>query len=190
MRPIKITEDCIIYNDMENGWVRGKGQPRWHLSLYSRWKHMWVRCKDPSNPRYENYKDCEIDERYRLFSNYIDDVMQLENFDKLCEDPFHWDIDKDKIDPENRCYFFEHLSIISNSENTRERNKRYDYSDKMKPIIGVNIDDGSVLIFNSVNEAREKDFKPPNIRKCLKGELNSYKRYKWYYLDDEKISRK
>ena len=73
MRPIKITEDCIIYNDMDRGWIRGKGQPKWHRSLYDRWKNMWKRCKDPKNPKYSNYKDCEIDEKYRLFSNYINE---------------------------------------------------------------------------------------------------------------------
>ena len=60
---------------------------------------MWARCKNPSNKDYPNYKDCKIDERYRLLSNYVNDVMQLDNFDLLCLYPNEYHVDKDKLDP-------------------------------------------------------------------------------------------
>ena len=187
MREVHITDDCIIYNDMDRGWVSGKGQPKWHRSLYDRWKNMWERCKDPRCSRYEDYKDCEIDERYRLLSNYINDIMKLENFNKLCEDPSKWEIDKDKKDPNNRCYFFEHLSIVLSSENTKERNNRCGNPNPSQPIVGINIKDNSILIFKSPYDATHKGFDPSNIRKCCKGiygkSKSIYKDYYWIYLD-------
>ena len=36
MREYKITDDCIIYNDMPRGWAKGKNQPKWHTSIYDR----------------------------------------------------------------------------------------------------------------------------------------------------------
>lgn len=175
-------EELGIENDMPKGWVRGKNQPTWHLSLYKRWVHMWERCRNPEHKDYSNYKDCKIDERYRLFSNYIDDISKLENFDKLCENPSKWSIDKDKIDPNNRYYFFEHLTIISGSANIKERNARRGNPSPMKPILGISLEDNSFIIFKSIRQAKEKGFDPGTIAKCLKGRAKSHHNYKWSYL--------
>lgn len=188
MKPIKITEDCIIYNDMPWGWKTGKDQPYWHYSLFNRWKQMWSRCKDPKHPRYNSYKDCEIDEKYRYLSNYVNDIMRLENFDKLCEDPSKYDIDKDKIDPNNRCYYFEYLSITTDSENTKERNNRCGnpnpYIKDFKPIRGINIDDGSILILMTKEELKKKGFRLSHINECLEGKRKSHCRYKWEFINE------
>ena len=107
MREIHITDDVVIYNNMPRGWAKGKNQPKWHESLYTRWHDMWTRCRNPNSSRYKNYKVCKIDEKYRYLSNYVNDIMRLENFDKLCENPSKWHIDKDIKDSNNRNYFFE-----------------------------------------------------------------------------------
>lgn len=120
MRSIKITDSYFIYNDMPRGWVRGKTQPKWHKSLYDRWRLMFLRCKNPQNTLYKWYKDCKIDERYRYLSNYVNDIMLLENFENFCENPHDWEIDKDKKDPNNRHYSFEHLNIITIEDNRLE----------------------------------------------------------------------
>jgi len=183
MKPIYITEDCVIYNDMPRGWISSKNQPKWHESLYKRWKAMWSRCKNPDDWRYDNYKDCTIDDKYRYLSKYIDDIMKLENFNKLCEEPSKWHIDKDKVDINNRCYFFEHLTIITKSDNSKERINRCGTLNSRKPIIGINIEDNSIIIFKYRNEAREMGFNPGAISLVCQGKHNSHKGYKWEYLD-------
>lgn len=186
---IYITDECIIYNDMPRGWVYNKNQPKWHHSLYDRWIKMWDRCKNPKSKAYKTYKNCEIDERYRYLSNYVKDVMSLENFDKLCENPSLWVIDKDIKDVDNRGYFLDKLSIISRKENVRERNNRLGNpaSIKRKPVIGINIKNGKMLCFNFICQCEERGFLSSNIVNCLKGRYKSHKGYRWYYLELKNI---
>ena len=188
-RVIKITDTCDIYFDTP-GFL-SKKHPKWHRSIYDRWYRMWIRCKNPQHKQYNNYKNCEIDEKYRYFSYYLNDIMQLENFDKLCEEPSKWNIDKDKIDPNNRCYFFEHLSIISKTENSKECIARNGSpmenpevaKKKWKPIKAINIKDGSIITFKSLTEAEESGFRASGISKCLSGKYKTHKGYKWEYLE-------
>lgn len=170
---------------MPRGWAKGKNQPKWHTSIYDRWRNMWARCKNPSNKDYPNYKDCKIDERYRLLSNYVNDVMQLDNFDLLCLYPNEYHVDKDKLDPNNRCYFFEHLSIISYKENIGERHKRNSNLKRLDAIKGINILDGSIVYFDNVRQASDKGFYPSLIVKCLEGQRKSHKGYRWEYLKED-----
>jgi len=177
MKEIHITEDCIIYNDMPRGWREGKGQPKWHKSLYNRWVAMWMRCRNSKHKEYNAYKDCKIDERYRCLSNYVNDIMTLENFDKLCENLSEWDIDKDVKDSNNRHYYFENLSIISKNDNCEASNPK-------RPIIAINIKDGSILTFDFVLQVKDKDFTVSNVVACLKGRQKTHKGYKWYYKEE------
>jgi len=194
-RPIKITDDCIIYNDMDYGWVAGKGQPKWHRSLYDRWILMWRRCRNPKNKDYENYKDCEIDERYRFLSNYINDVRSLPNFDNLCENLTEWHIDKDRVDPNNRHYTYEHLTISTVKDNLSERLNRRGIGNlhskearvkaskkTKKPVIGISIIDGSFIILQDYADMKQHHFNPGYIRECLNGKRDSYNDYRWFYL--------
>lgn len=146
---------------------------------------MWIRCKNPEHSRYKTYKDCEIDERYRYLSNYINDVMKLENFDKLCQDPSKWHIDKDVKDPTNRHYTFNHLSIIYYKDNSKERMQRLGSPNmgNFKPIIGINKDTNSIILLKSRNEAKEKGFRPSNITLVCQGKRPHHKGYKWFYIN-------
>lgn len=190
MKQIRITENCIIYNDF-----LVTDDFKIYRSLLYRWISMWKRCKDSNSKSYKTYKDCEIDERYKYFSNYINDIKQLENFDKLYNEPSKWVIDKDIKDPNNRHYYLENLSIISKEENSREQLKRNgsafniikNNSTPPQPIIAININDSSILIFKSMSEAEDMGFDHGNISKCCRKKYNKhsniYKKYKWYYLD-------
>ena len=184
MGKIVISEDCIIENDIP-GFL-SKYEPKWHHTLYCRWRHMWQRCRNPDNSDYDNYKDCPIDDRYHFLSEYVHDIQLLEDFDKLKENPSMYSIDKDKIDPNNRCYFFEHLSIIPSSENTKERNNRLGnpnpYIKDFVPIKGTHKDDGSTIILMTKDDLREKGFSISHINECLEGKRKTHGKYKWEYL--------
>ena len=192
MSEIHITDGCIIYRDKSMDWIN---EELWRKSIYTRWREMWKRCKNPEHPRYNSYKDCEIDERYRLFSNYINDIMTLENFDKLCANPSEWHIDKDIKDSNNRNYTYEYLSIVYYKDNVKERNNRCGHpsqdfevrkkisDSRKKPIKGININDGSVIYFDSAKDAEELGgFNRKSISCCLHGRRYSYKGYRWEFI--------
>ena len=168
---------------MPRGWACGKNQPKWHRSLYHRWYDMWTRCRNSESSEYNSYKDCKIDERYRYFSNYVDDIMQLENFDKLCENPSKWSIDKDKIDPNNRCYYFEHLTIMTRSANSKEQTKRNGTLKTPRSVIGISINTGSILVFDSVQQVEIKGFNHSHVSSCCQGKRSTHGGHKWYYLN-------
>ena len=186
---IKITDDLYINNDMR-GWALGKNQPKWHESIYYRWIHMWSRCRNPEHPRYNSYKDCLIDERYKKLSNYANDIQLLEDFDLLKENPSKYDIDKDKIDPNNRCYYFEHLSIITRSENSKEavnRNNTFKGDNNpspSKPIIAIHVDGKCIKLYKSYKDA---NIKRGVLRACINKEYckrkNVYKNFRWYKIN-------
>lgn len=170
---------------------------KWCKSAFRRWREMWRRCNNSNHPRYNNYKDCKIDERYRYFSEYLSDIMKLENFDKFCDNPSEWHIDKDIKDPTNRHYTFENLSIIYYKDNTIERNNRCGHptssfearqkisNARKKPIKGVNIKDGSIIFFDSAKDAEEKGgFNHKGISSCIHGRRPSYKGYKWELIEE------
>ena len=187
MKEIKITDNCIIYNDMPRGWKRGKGQPKWHLSIHNRWYRMWNRCNNPKDKDYESYKDCKIAEEYRYLSKYLEDLEKLDNFDKLINNLKDWHIDKDSKDPSNRNYYFDNLSIICKKDNIEEMLNRKSSPKSKKPIIGIPINKNKVLIFEYVSQADKYNFYHSNIIKCCKGKLRAYKGYKWHYINIIKL---
>ena len=187
-------EELGIENDMPKGWVRGKSQPKWHRSLYDRWKHMWERCSNPNHKDYSNYKDCKIDERYRKFSNYVSDIMKLENFDKLCENPSKYHIDKDRVDPNNRCYYFEHLTIMTDTENNTDVLNRYGTPFQLestlkkrrnnaRKIIGIPLDVNKPIILLWYLSQAKPLFDLTHIGNCCKKKEPYHKKYKWYYVN-------
>ena len=181
MKAYKITDDCIIYNDMPYGWSTGKDQPKWHKSLYYRWRNMWRRCKNPNNWNYKHYKDVHIDESFRYLSNYVDTVMHLKNFDLLKSNLSKYAIDKDLKDRE---YSPSSLTIVSKSTNSKERIDRCGIPRPKKPTIGIPVDNSKqVLVYESVIDVKKDGFDNGNISKCCRGKLKTHKGYKWFYLE-------
>lgn len=185
-------EELGIVNDMPRGWINGKNSPKWHKSLYKRWVHMWNRCKNPQSKDYETYKDCDIDERYRFLSNYVDDVSFLKNFDRFCENPTIWNIDKDIIDPNNRKYYYEHLSIVYYKDNLQERNNRcgcpfttcnIKYHPTKHPILGISLDYNKVLIYKAITDIRKDKFDTKCVSSCIKHIQKYHKGFKWYNIN-------
>ena len=53
-------------------------------------------------------------------------------------------------------------------------------------IVGVNIENGNKLFFNSIAQARQSGFNRTTISQCLCGYCKTHKGYKWYYQKDYK----
>ena len=197
MRPIKITDNCIIYNDMDYGWKQGKGQPKWHNVIFRKWESMWKRVYTELN-----WFGRTIQPEYKYLSKYVDDIKKLENFDLFKDNPYGWSIDKDIKGGTYDGYYFQYLSLVTISENSTNANDRRNYSNfdnnpwknsevqvkmaskRKKPVLGIHKDNNSIVVFKSAKDAA--DFfnkKSGHITNCCKGNKSSYIGYKWYYLD-------
>ena len=181
--------DLNITNDLK-GFRRGE---LWQQKAYFMWYRMWSRV---SNNSY--YKNCNIHDSFRLFSNFIKWLElepRFEEFKATCHE-VRWTIDKDIKDSGNRNYYPECMSLVTQSDNNKEMNVRRRGKDRIpygkggnssnhstKAIIGISIKDNSILVFNSIKEASESGFNSGNICSCIKGLYKSSKGYRWFYLD-------
>lgn len=92
-----------------------------------------------------------------------------------------------KITPQGQLYIInkidkEYEEIIKSKDEHDKATKR-GYSVRSKKIIGINITNGDVKTYNSLNDAHRDGFKKSNLCLCCKGKIETYKGYKWSYVD-------
>lgn len=178
-------QELGIINDMEKGWYRGEGQPLWHNKVYKMWKHMWDRCKNSDGKHYEYYKDCKIYEGFKYLSNYVDWIMKEPRFEDFCKtcDKISWSIDKDSKCLGNKNYYPEYMTLMTRSENCKERINRVG-SPTLKPkqpVIGIKHD--SIVLLKSTIDGKARRFDSANIRRCINKKQKTHKGYKWYKVN-------
>ena len=189
MKGYHITNDVVIYNDMERGWVRGKYQPKWHKKVYDMWKNMWKRVYTELH-----WFGSLIHPSFQYLSKYVKWIEFQPRFEEFCKtcDTTMWSIDKDSKHLGNRYYYPEYMTLTTQSENTRERNIRNghpmlkkEYASKsgrkrMKPVIGIplGITDKTILVLSTRGVAKY-GFHPGNVSECLTKKRKSHNGYKW-----------
>ena len=191
-------KELNIKNDMPRGWVCGKNQPKWHSTLYDRWRRMWSRC---NSPEYPSYYGLPVDDRFRLFSFYVEVVSSLDYFTEFCNSPNLYHIDKDFKNGQLLGYTPDTLKIIYYKDNIDEMLNRCgnpftgskvkrvcNFNEKArinsglsrrKPIIGIG---KSIILLHSAKDGIKLGFNPSNITNCLKKRYATHKEYKWYYI--------
>ena len=171
--------------DMPRGWKSGNKSPTWHIKVFNMWRLMWIRCYDPLSSNYKYYVDSIIHDDFRIFSNYLKWVQSQSRFEEFCStcDYIIWTIDKDMKVKGNRNYYPEFMTLCTKEENCQERSGRLGTPNPSKPIIGINKNDNTILIFKSTRETVERGFDSRNVNNCLKGRKKSHKGYKWFYFD-------
>lgn len=93
---------------------------------YRLWSDMLHRCYDERiHITHPSYKECEVDERWLLFSNFLEDIKTLKNYDKwVLEGGKKWNLDKDysgtKIYSVKTCIFTD-----TNCAECNVRNEKY-----------------------------------------------------------------
>lgn len=188
--------------DKPRGWT-GDSQPHWHQVVHRMWRHMWLRCYDPTHPRYMHYKDSIIYDDFEIFSNYVDFIKSqpsFEEFKATCHE-VRWSMDKDMKVLGNKNYFPEFMTLCTSSENSRFRNLTYDYTtmntsfnnpetqakcrqSKLKPVIGISTENKHFILLKYIRESTDYGFDFSTVRKCCSGCYHhKHKKYKWYYLN-------
>ena len=122
-------------NDMEYGWV---GKSELNKRLYKLWHGIIQRVYSEKwhiqNP---SYKNCTLQEEWHLLSNFVDDVVKIDNYELWLNNPGKYiSLDKDIKEPGNRCYCVDKCMFVTMKENSRESGKRKDNVGENNPMYG------------------------------------------------------
>lgn len=194
-------DDLGIKNDMPKGWVKGKGQPKWHEVVYNMWRDMHRRCKDTTRNDFIHYKDSKICESLDYLSNYVKFIESQPTFDEFCStcDSISWNVDKDIKVKDNKDYYPEFMSLVIKDENLKERASRcgsYQLHSqeaiqkqakasartRRKPVIAINVLDNTILLFRCKKDTDILGFNYKIIGACCRGHQNTHGGYRWSYL--------
>ena len=184
----KIKNGCNIYdknvtptvfgvgiNDVEDGGT--------HI-LYYRWRNMIGRCYSNKNCQYKNYgaKGVVVEDYLLKFSNYINFISNLENYELLINNPNEYQIDKDIKKGRQSIYSRETISIVRNEDNLEEENKNKRILVGRYSLNGEFIDS-----FKSISEAeRLTKIHRGNIARCIRGKSKTAGGYIWVDLAKNK----
>lgn len=157
------------------------------------WLNMFERVFNDKREGYQYWKDSKIHESLYLKSNFVKWIESEPLYDELVKNPkAGWCIDKDSKCPGNKNYYPEYMTLMLKSDNVKERNSRKGNPSLQirKPIIGIPLDNKNFkIVFPYVNWYAKflGEFSDYSITKCAKGLKDSYKGYKWYYLEVIKL---
>lgn len=170
---------------LRNGWdmpgFNGKEQPLWCSKVASMWRHMWIRCYDPTDKNYNKYyKDVIIADEFKLFSNYVKWIESQPNFKEFCTTchEITWSVDKDK---NGGHYFPTMMTLCTINENIKERNLRRGKMNPPKPVIGIS--KNRIFLFKKASDATKYGFVRRSICSVCNGNKKTHHGYQWKYIN-------
>ena len=96
-----------------------------YKSDYDRWINMISRCYNPNDKDYSRYggKGIRVDDRWLVFSNYLDDIKLLPGYRYKQYDQYNYQLDKDylqqNVDTYNKVYSPDTCIWVSNIINSK-----------------------------------------------------------------------
>ena len=155
--------------------------------LNDRWKLLIDRCYNKSSKSYKTYgeKGCYVDERWFNFSNYVDDVINIEGYNEERVKSKELELDKNTKIKGNLKYSKETCLWITREENVAEMNRRT----KQKPFIATRLEDGyTEESYNISKFCKKWNIKfSTSVGDCLLGRRNDYDGWKFRYKENENI---
>ena len=183
----KTLKEMNIINDLP-GFL-AKDQPKWHHTLYYKWRDMWRRILGSSSHNDKYYKGCFWDDSLRSLKNFVLFISNDPLFEDFKENPQSFDIDKDSRSGDIRGYTQDTIILMYRRDNHIEALKRNNYNTPM-PIIGIG---NKIFLFKCLNDCKKFGFSPGGICSHLKGTYPypPYKRVWWYkaIINHNKILR-
>lgn len=101
------------------GWVGEFPRNSYWRQAKQLWSNMMKRCYNPKDYM-GYYGKCFVDDRWHCFANFMEDLPNLDNFDKWLEGKTNgspYNLDKDLKVPGNKIYGKEFCSFITEYEN-------------------------------------------------------------------------
>ena len=183
----RIKDGCNIYNKNTTPTVFGVGindvGDSCHI-LYQRWVNMIGRCYSKKHCQYNSYgaKGVIVEDYLLRFSNYVNFISSLKNYDLLVDNPQNYQIDKDIKCGRQSIYSRETISIVKKEDNLEEENKG-----KRVAIARYTLDDEFIDEFESIYKAsKATNISIGNIARCVRKEIKTAGGYKWVSLTNNK----
>ena len=153
---------------------------------YRVWKHMVMRVYDPKyHEKYPTYKGSILEDCLHCFAYFLEFVIRnIPNYEYWLNHPNERvALDKDIKGNGSKLYSRDTIMFVTQSENSRESNKR----NPTTKVYGINIKTNEkTKVFNSVKEAScELGIFSSNISSCLSGKLKTTGGYTWHKVDDK-----
>lgn len=153
--------------------------------VYMTWYNMLIRCYDK---KYENkcptYKNVEVCDKWKCFTNFASDIILLPNYDKWLIDKTYV-LDKDMLNKGNKqkIYSPDTCMFIPENLNSKEANK----CRQQKTIIATRLIDNFVVEFNNVTKFMKEYTtiqSSANIHDCLRGVQKTAKGWTFKYKNE------
>ena len=158
-----------------------KGMP---TREYNLWGGMIARCYG-NYECWNTYEDVTVCERWLIFANFLEDLPLIEGYELWLNNPNERiALDKDIKGNGSKVYCLENCCFVSQSDNSKEVNKRYGRNE-IKKIYGINISTGErTKDFDSIIEASEYfNIDKSNITACINGRRKTCGGYKWFKIE-------
>ena len=147
--------------------------------LYDRWNSMIHRCYNVNDDDYSNYgnKGVYVCDEWLIFSNYVKDIESKDNYNLLKENPKSWEIDKDILICNNKCYSNSTTLIVSKTDNARQSQIK-----TMKKVCQLTTDGQLINVFESITQAsKHLGIFKQSIYQCCNGKCKTAGGFKWEY---------
>ena len=166
-------------NDMPRGWTT---ESELNLRIYYLWKAMILRTTEKFWEKYPSYKGTTVDESWLSLRNFVEDVVDLEGYDKWCVSEKHeMMLDKDTIVAGNKHYSKETCHFISHADSNRDVAKLHPNNMQKAHIAQIESQSEAVR-FTNVRTGEIKDF--PSLKEACR-ELDLNLRNAWEILSDK-----
>lgn len=114
-------------NDMPKNWTV---ENEWNHRIYQLWVNMLKRCySEKWHETRPTYIDCTVCERWLTLSNFVEDIVKIDNYDYERFMTGELELDKDiKLNGKCKEYSLENCMFVNHVENVRQANATRDYT--------------------------------------------------------------
>lgn len=171
----------MVYGIGYNSLPRGIATTQYMREYYV-WKAMLYRCTEKFQEKYPTYKGVSVDDRWKDFANFLEDIKELEGYDFWKDNPNQMVmLDKDTKAPGNKLYSKDTCCFLSHADSNRDVSKRHPekiikaykqhVENSGQKIVSINKKTKEVKIFNSIREcSRLLNINNRHVWMCLSKE--------------------
>ena len=148
-------------NDMPKGWIN---QSELNMKIYYLWKSMITRTTEKYWDRYPCYTGATVDDRWRILSNFVNDIKELEGYEDWCvAENRQMMLDKDTKIEGNKHYSKDTCRFITHDESNKDVARRHPdniqkaqkafQENASEPVQFKNVKTNETIDFSSLKEA-------------------------------------